>query len=82
VSSVFRWRDMSKSGLAAWANQTTEERVLDLLSDIMFAAEEIEEMAEAEAFEPLPSGFQTSLHNIYNIAATTMGAVVTRRSGH
>jgi hypothetical protein len=78
VSSVFRWRDVSKSGLAAWANQTLEERVLDLLSDIMFATEEIEAMVAAESAEPLSTEFYWSMHRIYSIAATTMGAIAMR----
>jgi hypothetical protein len=79
VSSVFRWRDVSKTGLAAWANQTLEERVLDLLSDIMFATEEIETMVSAESPEPLTPGLYTSMHRIYSIAAVTMGVIATRR---
>lgn len=74
-----RWRDTSKAGLAAWANQTLEERVLDLLSDIMFAAEELEEMVAAESPEPLVPDLYRSLHEIYAVAATMMGAVATRR---
>ena len=62
--------------MAAWANQTLDERVLDLLSDIMLASEEIETMVLAEIDEvPFPD-FYAALHRIYSEAASIMGKVV------
>jgi hypothetical protein len=64
VSLEIRWRDLSKRGIAAWANQTLDERVIDLLSDIMLASEEIESMVSAETGEaPFPD-FYTALYRI------------------
>ena len=73
---------MSRAGLAAWANQTLDERVLDLLSDIMFAAEEIDEMVRIEAAAPLTADFHASIECIYDTAAITMGHLALRRRGH
>jgi hypothetical protein len=76
VSLDIRWRDLTKRGIAAWANQTLDERVLDLLSDIMLATEEIEAMVAAERAEPPFPGFYTALHRIYSEAASLIGQVV------
>jgi hypothetical protein len=71
-----RWRDFTKRGLTAFANQTLDERVLDLLSDIMFASDEIELMVSTECDDvPFP-GFYTALYRIYSEAASMMGKVV------
>jgi tetratricopeptide (TPR) repeat protein len=56
---------MSWSGVAAWANLTLNQRVLDLLADILFAVDEINAMVEAEhGLEPF-SGFREALRHIY-----------------
>jgi hypothetical protein len=53
VRPVIRWRDTSPDGLAAVGNQPLGERVLDLLANIMFSADEIRHMVEIEhGFEP------------------------------
>lgn len=76
MSLEIRWRDLSKRGIAAWANQTLDERVLDLLSDIMLASEEIETMVLAEGGDtPFPD-FYAALYRIYSEAASIMGKVV------
>jgi hypothetical protein len=76
VSLHIRWRDLTKRGIAAYANQTLEERVLDLLSDIMFASDEIELMVSMECDEAPFPGFYTALYRIYSEAASMMGNVV------
>jgi hypothetical protein len=76
VSLQIQWRDLTKRGIAAFANQTLEERVLDLLSDIMFASDEIELMVSTESDEAPFPGFYTTLHRIYSEAASMMGKVV------
>jgi hypothetical protein len=48
VHPPVKWRDTSPAGLAAWANMTLSERVLDLLANISFAVEEIRQMLEVE----------------------------------
>lgn len=76
MSLDIRWRDFTKRGLTAFANQTLDERVLDLLSDIMFASDEIELMVSTECDDvPFP-GFYTALYRIYSEAASMMGKVV------
>jgi hypothetical protein len=62
--------------MAAWANQTLDERVIDLLSDIMLASEEVEAMVLAESTAPPWDDFYTGLHRIYSEAASLMGRVV------
>jgi hypothetical protein len=76
VSLDIRWRDVAKRGIAAWANQTLDERVLDLLSDIMLATEEIETMVAGELSEAPFPGFFTALNRIYSEAASLMGQVI------
>jgi hypothetical protein len=76
VSLQIRWRDLTKRGIAAWANQTLNERVIDLLSDIMLASEEIEGMVLGESHAPPCRDFFTSLHRIYSEAASLMGKVI------
>jgi hypothetical protein len=76
VSLEIRWRDLTKRGIAAWANQTLDERVLDLLSDIMLASEEIETMVSMEGGEVPFADFYAALHRIYSEASSMMGKVV------
>jgi hypothetical protein len=76
VSVEIKWRDLTKRGIAAWANQTLDERVLDLLSDIMLATEEIESMVLFESRELPFDGFYAALHRIYSEAAAVMGKVI------
>lgn len=76
MSLDIRWRDHTKRGIAAFANQTLDERVLDLLSDIMFASDEIELMVSTESDEAPFPGFYTALYRIYSEAASMMGKVV------
>lgn len=76
MSVGIRWRDVTKPGLAAWANLTLEERVLDLLSDIMLASDEIEFMVSKECDDAPYPGFYTALYRIYSEAASMMGKVV------
>lgn len=58
------WRDRSSSGLAAWGNTTLNARVLDLLADIVFAADEIRDMVEIEHGFPSFDGFADALARI------------------
>lgn len=76
MSLQIQWRDLTKRGIAAWANQTLDERVIDLLSDIMLASEEIESMVLGESLAPPCGDFFTGLHRIYSEAASLMGKVV------
>lgn len=76
MSLQIQWRDLTKRGMAAWANQTLNERVIDLLSDIMLASEEIEGMILGESRVPPCRDFFTRLHWIYSEAASLMGNVV------
>jgi hypothetical protein len=76
VSLDIRWRDVAKRGIAAWANQTLDDRVLDLLSDIMLATEAIETMVASERSEPPFPGFFTALDRIYSEAASLIGNVI------
>lgn len=58
--------------LGHWANQSLNERVLDLLADIMFAADLAFEMVELEpGFEPF-EGFNDGLRRIYDDAHQIM----------
>ena len=79
MSLRIQWRDLTKRGIAAWANQTLDERVIDLLSDIMLASEEIESMVVGERGEPPFPDFYTALSRIYSEAASIMGKVVEPR---
>lgn len=76
MSLDIRWRDLTKRGIAAWVNQTLNERVLELLSDVMLATEAIEVMVVAESTEPPVPGFFTALDRIYSEAASLMGQVI------
>jgi hypothetical protein len=76
VSLDIRWRDPTKRAIAAWADQTLDERVIDLLSDIMLASEEIESMVSAETPKAPFTDFYAALHRIYSEAASIMGKVV------
>ncbi len=76
MSLQIQWRDLTKRGMAAWANQTLNERVIDLLSDIMLASDEIEGMVLGESVVPPCHDFFTGLHRIYSEAASLMGKVV------
>ena len=68
MRSKIEWRNTTSRGLAAWGNETLNQRVLDLLADIMFASEEIRDMVAAEhGFEPFP-GFERELASIYSSA--------------
>jgi hypothetical protein len=63
---------MSASGIAAWANLKLNERVLDLLANIIFATGEINEMVDLEhGFEPF-DGFRDALRHIHLEAAFVM----------
>ena len=76
MSLQIQWRNLTKRGIAAWANQTLDERVVDLLSDIMLASEEIESMVAIECGAPPYPDFMTALHRIYSEAASMIGKVV------
>jgi len=39
-----RWHDRSPAGVATWANLSLEERLADRLSDMLLAAQEIQEL--------------------------------------
>ncbi len=61
---AIRWRDTSPAGLSAFGNQPLSERVLDLLANILFSADEIRDMVEVEhGFEP-GEGFNDALARI------------------
>ena len=61
---VIKWRNLSPEGLAAAGNQSLSQRVLDLLADIMFAAEEIRDMVDIEHGFPPFEGFDEALTHI------------------
>lgn len=63
---------MSVNGLAAWANQTLNQRVLDLLADITFASDEIRDMVELEHGFPPFEGFEEALERIAGEARRIM----------
>lgn len=77
VRPIIRWRDSSASGLAAWGNATLNERVLDLLADITFAAEEIRDMVAIEHGFPPFEGFDEALARIIAEAEAVMSALAT-----
>lgn len=74
-----RWRDLSTSGLEAWGNATLNERVLDLLANILFAVDEIRDMVELEHGFPPFEGFDGALSSIYEGASGVMQRLGTRR---
>lgn len=76
MSLDIRWRDFTQRAIAACANQPLDERVLDLLSDVMLVTEAIEVMVLAESTEPPFPGFFTALNRIYSEAASLMGQVI------
>lgn len=61
---IIKWRNLSPDGLAAIGNQPLNQRVLDLLADIMFAAEEIRDMVDMEHGFPPFEGFDEALTHI------------------
>jgi hypothetical protein len=73
VHLIIKWRDTSPRGLAAWGNLPLNQRVLDLLADIMFATDEIREMVALEHGFPPFEGFDDALDRIYVDAESLMG---------
>ena len=72
VLPIIKWRDTSPQGLAAWANVPLNQRVLDLLADIMFATDELREMVALEHGFPPFEGFDDALARIYAEAESVM----------
>jgi hypothetical protein len=62
--ATVKWQNMTSNSLAEWANMTLEARVLDLIADIVFAADEARTLLEIETAPPPSNGLTDALARI------------------